>query len=241
MYAAIYFHVPVRGHYYTAGYLQGLALSCCGASKLLIMVRLMRCWPGTAALGSWVLLSASAQESAEDVINWNILMQIWIGIKQQCREACLHVCSPSCRTSVMKAAVRPHSSVVSLLALTILMNISENTRVNGVKELVQVDQLIICNYIMEITCRAERMWRVSKAVQHYSLSVPDCVDISHKWSHIYTTMLSPEAAKCFLGFFQTLCLYGKRCAFTRLRARKCCSESRWRETSHGEKRRESNH
>lgn len=128
----------------------------------------MRCWPGTAALGSWVLLSASDQESAEDVINWNILMQIWIGIKQQCREACLHVCSPSCRMSMMKAAVRPHSSVVSLLALTILMNISENTRVNGVKELVQVDQLIICNYIMEITCRAERMWRVSKAVQHYN-------------------------------------------------------------------------
>lgn len=64
---------------------------------------------------------------------------------------------PSFKTSVMKTAVRPHSSVVSLFTLTVLMNISENTRVNGVKELVQVDQLIICNYIMEITCRAVRM------------------------------------------------------------------------------------
>lgn len=37
------------------------------------------------------------------------------------------------KTSVMKTAVGPHSSVVSLFTLTILMNISENTRVIVVK------------------------------------------------------------------------------------------------------------
>lgn len=110
--------------------------SRCPASKLLIMVSLMRCWPGTAALGSWVLLSASDQESVEDVINLNVRMRT--GINQQWIEGRLDG-SPSFKTSVMKTAVRPHSSVVSLFTVTVLMNISENTRVNGVKELVQVD------------------------------------------------------------------------------------------------------
>lgn len=156
MYAALYFHVQVQGHYYTAGYCHGLTLSCCGASKLLIMVSVMRRWPGTAALGSWVLSSASDQESAEDVINLNILMN-WDQTAMHRGMLRWSVGPPSFKTSVIKTAVRPHSSAVSLFTLTILMNISENTCVNGVKELVQVVQLIICNYIMEIACRAMRM------------------------------------------------------------------------------------
>lgn len=196
MYAALYFHVRVRGHYYTAGYLHGLTLPCCAASELLIMVSLMRCWPGTAALGSWVLLSASDQESAEDAFHLNILMWIWIGIKQQCIETCLDglfILRPSRRQWW-----RLQSSVVSFFTLTILMSISENTRVIVVKWCQRTSPGRSINYLRLYD--GNHLPSCEDMMQHYSLFVPDCVDISRKWSHIYTTMLSPERAKCWVFF-----------------------------------------
>lgn len=78
MYTALYFHVWVQGHYYTAGYLHSLMLSCCSARKLcsLWCLSLLRCWPDTAALGAWVLLSVADEESAEQIINLKTLRVI---------------------------------------------------------------------------------------------------------------------------------------------------------------------